>query len=205
MRSLLRRLTTTLSAKANELLDRYEDPCEALDYAYELELEQLRIVQQAIEHVTTAHQHLEFQSAQLEEAAAALEARAREAVTLGREDLAREALVRCSVIKAGIASLSAQGDELADEDDRFSEAARLLESKVEILGARKEAIKASYAITGAKAEIDETVSEIRDEVANVGFAVQRAENKVAELRARARAIDQLSAWSPGSGLCARVR
>jgi len=191
--SLLRRLTTTLSAKANELLDRFDDPRDALDYAYQLLFEQLGRARQAITRLATAQQHLVLQSAQLEECAAQLEAQARETVRAGHDDLAREALARRNVIKLGVTSLASESDQLSDDQERFIEAARLLESEVEILGARKESMKASYAVTGAKAEIDEAISKIRDDVTNFSVTVQRAEDKSAQLRAQSGRIDALLA------------
>ncbi|HXY43024.1 MAG TPA: PspA/IM30 family protein [Acidimicrobiales bacterium] len=189
--SLLGRLTTTLSAKVNELLDRLEDPGEALDYAYQRLFEQLGKARQAIAHLASARQHLVLQSAELEEYASELESQAREAVKAGRDDLAREALARRSVIKSGVASLAREGDEFSEEEERFIHAAGLLQSQVEILGARKEAMKASYAVTGSKAEIDDAISKIKDDVAKVSVTVRRAEEKSAQLRAQSKRIDAL--------------
>ena len=191
--SLLRRLTTTLSEKANELLDRFDDPGEALDYAYQHFLEQLGRVREAVTHLAIAQQHLVLQSARLEDCAAELEAQAREAVKAGRDDLAREALARRSVIRSGLVSLASERDQLSDEQQRFIDAAGLLESRVEILSTRKESMKASYAVTGSKAEIEEAIAKIRDDVANVSVTVQRAENKSAQLRAQSGRLEALLA------------
>jgi phage shock protein A len=190
---LLRRLATTLSAKANELMDRVDDPREALDYAYQLLVEQLGRVRQGVTHLAIAQQQLVLQSARLEECSAELEAQAQEAVKAGNEGPAREALARRRVINSGLASLAGERDQLSDEQERFIDAARLLESEVEILGARKESMKASYAVTGAKAEIDEAISKIRDHAAKISDTVQRAEDRSAQLRAQSGRIDALLA------------
>jgi len=198
--SLLRRVATTLSAKADQLLDRYEDPCDAIDYAFELLLEQLEGVSRAATDLATAQQHVAIQSGQLEQYASVLQTQAREAARLGRDDLAREALARGHVMKSGAASLIAEGNELADEEEQFISIARLLEKKVPVLQSRKEGAKASYAVTGAKAEIDEAVSDIRDEVATVSVAMHRVEAMAAQLRAQAASIDALLASGAVSDL-----
>lgn len=190
--TLLRRLSTTLSAKANELLDRFDDPGEALDYAYQLLLEQFEGARQASVHLATARQQLVLRAVQLEARAAELDAQAHEAAEAGRDELAREALARRNVISSGVASLESESDELSDEEQLFTQATRLLESEVEILGVQKDAVKASYAVTRDKAEINEAVSKILD-VADVGVTVRRAEDKSAQLRAQSNRIDALLA------------
>ena len=191
--SLLRRLTATLSAKANDLLDRLDNPGEALDYAYQLLSEQLGTARQAVTRLELAEQHLAVESARLEEYAPGLETQARKAVVEGRDDLAREALARRSVIKTGAMSLARERDQIAEEDDRFTDAVGDLEGMLAVLAAKKEALKASYAATGAKAEIDKAVAQTRDDVSNVGVVVARAEARAAQLRSQVERIRALLA------------
>jgi phage shock protein A len=191
--SLLRRLTTTLSAKANALLDRYDDPAAALDYAYQLLVEQVQLVQRATEHLATAEQTLVVQLTCLEKCRAGLATQAGEAVREGRDDLAREALARWSVLRSGAASLAAEHDQIADEDTQFDAAAELLRDIVKVRAAGKEALKTTYSVTGDRAEIGAALAEMRDDVAKIGGAVERAEARSAQLRAQAARIDALLA------------
>jgi phage shock protein A len=191
--SLLRRLTATLSAKANDLLDRLDNPGEALDYAYQLLIEQLGTARQAVTRLELAEQHLAVESARLEDYAPGLETQARKAVSEGRDDLAREALARRSVIKTGAMSLARERDQIAEEDDRFTDAVGHLEDMLAVLAAKKEAHKASYAATGAKAEIDKAVAQTRDDVSKVGVVVARAEARAAQLRSQVERIRALLA------------
>ena len=191
--SLLRRLTATLSAKANDLLDRLDNPGEALDYAYQLLIEQLGTARQAVTRLELAEQRLAVESARLEEYAPGLETQARRAVGEGRDDLAREALARRRVIKTGAISLARERDQIVEEDDRFTDAVGHLEGMLAVLAAKKEALKASYAATGAKAEIDKAVAQTRDDVSNVGVVVARAEARAAQLRSQVERIGALLA------------
>lgn len=200
--SLLQRLVTTLSAKANELLDRVDDPREALDYACQLVFEQLGRVQQAVTHLVTARQDLVLGSARLEKRAGEFEAQARACVSAGRDDMAREALARRHVLKAGATSMSAETDQLVDEDERFIDAARLLEGKVENLRVTKESLKASYALSGDKAEIERAISEVRAEAASVRVVIQRAEDQASLRRAQLGRVDALLASGPLRDLAA---
>ncbi|MCB0908775.1 MAG: PspA/IM30 family protein, partial [Nocardioidaceae bacterium] len=58
---------------------------------------------------------------------------------------------------------------------------------------RKETIKATYTAAEAQTRINEAMSGIGDELGDVGQAIQRAEDKTAQMQARAGAIDELIA------------
>ncbi|MEP6855329.1 MAG: PspA/IM30 family protein, partial [Pedococcus sp.] len=58
---------------------------------------------------------------------------------------------------------------------------------------RKETIKANYSAAEAETRVGEAVSGISEEMGDVGLAMQRAEDKTAQLQARAGAIDDLLA------------
>ena len=58
---------------------------------------------------------------------------------------------------------------------------------------RKETIKATYTAAEAQTRINEAFSGISEEIGDVGLAIQRAEDKTAQMQARAGAIDELLA------------
>ena len=58
---------------------------------------------------------------------------------------------------------------------------------------RKETIKATYTAAEAQTRINEAFSGISEEMGDVGMAIQRAEDKTAQMQARAGAIDELMA------------
>ena len=66
-------------------------------------------------------------------------------------------------------------------------------AKVEAFRTRKETIKATYTAAEAQTKIDEAMSGIGEEMGDVGMAIQRAEDKTAQMQARAGAIDELIA------------
>ncbi|HSJ20615.1 MAG TPA: PspA/IM30 family protein, partial [Nocardioidaceae bacterium] len=63
--------------------------------------------------------------------------------------------------------------------------------KVEAFRTKKETIKATYTAAEAQTRINEAFSGISEEMGDVGLAVQRAEDKTAQMQARAGAIDEL--------------
>jgi phage shock protein A len=64
---------------------------------------------------------------------------------------------------------------------------------VDAFRTRKETIKATYTAAEAQTRINEAFSGISEEMGDVGMAIQRAEDKTAQMQARAGAIDELMA------------
>jgi phage shock protein A len=65
--------------------------------------------------------------------------------------------------------------------------------KVESFRTRKETIKATYTAAEAQTRINEAMSGIGSELGDVGQAIARAEDRTAQMQARAGAIDELLA------------
>jgi phage shock protein A len=191
--SLMQRLSTILKSKASKALDKAEDPRETLDYSYERQLELLTKVRRGVADVATSRKRLELQAAQLKASADKLEAQARDAMGVNREDLAREALSRRAGIAGQLEDLGAQHAQLNIEEQKLVTAQQRLQAKVEAFRTRKETIKATYTAAEAQSKIGEAVSGISEEMGDVGLAVQRAEDKTAQMQARAGAIDELLA------------
>jgi phage shock protein A len=191
--SLTKRMSAIFKSKASKLLDKAEDPRETLDYSYERMLEQLTKVRRGVADVATSRKRIELQAAKLQESGAKLEGQARQAVTAGREDLAREALTRRAAIVSQLEDLKTQHATLDQQEQQLTTAAQRLQAKVDSFRVRKETIKASYTAAEAQTKIGEAVAGISEEMGDVGLAVQRAEDKTAQLQARAGALDELMA------------
>ena len=190
---LWQRFTLIFKSKANKALDRAEDPRETLDYSYEKQLELLQKVRRGVADVATSRKRLELQIQGLAQQEAKLEEQARAALAGGREDLAREALTRRSGLHQQIADLQAQLATLQEQEEKLTAAAQQLQAKVETVRTKKETIKATYSAAEAQTKINEAFAGISDELGDVGLAVQRAEDKTAQMQARAGAIDELVA------------
>ena len=190
---LWQRFTLIFKSKANKALDRAEDPRETLDYSYEKQLELLQKVRRGVADVATSRKRLELQIQGLAQQEAKLEEQAKAALAGGREDLAREALTRRSGLHVQIADLQGQLATLQEQEEKLTVAAQQLQSKVEAFRTKKETIKATYSAAEAQTKINEAFAGISSELGDVGLAVQRAEDKTAEMQARAGAIDELVA------------
>jgi phage shock protein A len=188
---LWERFKLVFKSKANKALDRAEDPRETLDYSYEKQLELLQKVRRGVADVATSRKRLELQITSLSQQSDKLETQARAALAAGREDLAREALTRRSGFQVQVADLQAQHAALQEQEEKLSAASQQLQAKVEAFRTRKETIKATYSAAEAQTKISEAVTGISSELGDVGVAIQRAEDKTAQMQARAGALDEL--------------
>ncbi len=191
--SLMKRISLIFRSKANKALDRAEDPRETLDYSYQRQLDLLAKVRRGVADVATSRKRVELQVNQLEAQSTKLQGQAEKAISMGREDLAREALTRKSGLTSQISDLKAQHAQLQGEEEKLTLAQQRLQAKVESFRTRKETIKATYTAAEAQTKINEAMSGIGEEMGDVGLAIQRAEDKTAQMQARAGAIDELIA------------
>lgn len=191
--SVMKRVSMIFRAKANKALDKYEDPRETLDYSYQRQLEMLTQVRRGVADVATSRKRVELQMNTLRQQQTKLEGQARQALGSGREDLAREALTRKSTLQTQLDDLQDRYHSLQADEEKLTAASQRLQSKVDAFRTQKETIKATYTAAEAQSRIGEAVSGISEEMGDVGMAVQRAQDKTAQMQARAGAIDELMA------------
>ncbi|CAB4864133.1 unannotated protein [freshwater metagenome] len=188
---LMQRFTMIFKSKANKALDAAEDPREILDYSYEKQMELLQKVRRGVADVATSRKRLELQIQTIDQQSAKLDEQARAALAGGREDLAREALTRASGLRQQLADLQAQLATLQAQEEKLTASAQQLQTKVEAFRTKKETLKATYSAAEAQTKINEAYAGISSELGDVGLAVSRAEDKTAQMQARASAIDEL--------------
>lgn len=187
----MNRISTVVQQKVNALLDRYEDPKEALDYSYTKQVEMLNKLRRNIAEVVTARKRLEMQKAKLMDNTRTLDEQARRALDANREDLARLALERKNANLLQIQNLNKQIGEMQAEGEKLEQTEKRLSAKVEEFKSRKEVIKARYSAAEAQVKIKESVTGISEEMADVGMAMSRAEDKTEKMQAKAQALDEM--------------
>ena len=188
MAGLLNRTMTVIKAKLSKLLDRAEDPRETLDYSYEKQLEMLQNVKRGVADVVTA-KRLQLRRTSSSRASWPRH-QARQALGAGREDLAREALQRKTVVQQ-LQDLDQQVEGLHRNGELMSE--RRLNAKIEAFRSQKEVIKAQYSAAEAQVQIGEAATGIGEQMADTGLAIQRAKDKTEQMTARAAAVEELVA------------
>jgi len=185
------RFLNIFRAKTNKLLDRVEDPRDTLDLSYEKQLENIQKMRRSIAEVATAKKRVEIQANQLQQQAAKLQDQARLALGQGREDLAREALSRRATIASELTDLETQHTQISAQQDKLVETSAHLQTQVAAFRTRKETLKATYTAAEAQTRIGEAVAGISGSMSDAGATMQRAEDKISQMQARAGAIDEL--------------
>src|SRR3954465_12089840 len=191
MPGLAGRMSTVVKTKISRMLDRAEDPGETLDYGYQKQTELLQNVKKGIADVVTSKKRLQMQSQKLEQQVVKLDTQARQALSQGKEDLARTALERKTVAQTELQSLDQQVTELESQQQALTQSEEKMRGKIEAFRTKKEVIKAQYSAAEAQVKISEAATGVGEEMADVGLAIQRAEDKTEQMRARAGAVEEL--------------
>jgi len=189
--TLFQRAHDILAAKTNKALDAAEQPDEMLDLSYEQMLDQLTKVRQALVTVAASRKQIELQEQQLQHSADHLEEQAKAALGLGKEDLAREALQRKAAAQTQIDGMESQHQQLNEEQERLEQTLAALQERVNQFRTQKETLKAQYTAANAEASVNESVAGISSTLGDSGAALQRAQDKIANMQARAGALDEL--------------
>ena len=188
---LTNRITTLLKQKVNTLLDKYEDPKEALDYSYQNQIETMNKLRRSIAEVVTAKTRLQMQKTKLVENIRTLDVESRRAIDQDREDLAKLALERKNANMLQLQNLDKQIVDMQMQQDKLEQTEKRLSTKVEEFRSKKEVIKAQYTAAEAQVRIKENLTGISEEMADVGVAMNRAEDKTEQMTAKAKALDEM--------------
>lgn len=185
------RIKSVFGAKVNRALDRTENPGETLDYSYEKQLGLLTDVRRGLAEVATSKQRLKLQAEKLQQQDTKLGQQAEQAVLAGRDDLARIALERKSVLQPQIQSLGQQVIQLDEQQGKLQDASQKLQTRIEMFRTQKESIKAQYEASSAQVKINESFTGISKEMNDLGTSLQRAQDRIEQMQARSSALDEL--------------
>jgi phage shock protein A len=189
--SLFQRAHDIVAAKANKALDAAEKPDEMLDLSYEQMLDQITQVRRGLVAIAASRKQIELQEQQLQHTADHLQDQAKAALAQGKEDLAREALSRKAAAQAQIDGMEPQRQELTEQEQKLEQTLAALQKKVNDFRTKKEVLKAQYTAAQAESSVNESVAGISTTFGDSGAALQRAQDKIATMQARAGAMDEL--------------
>ena len=189
--TLFQRAHDILAAKADKALDAAEKPDEMLDLSYNQMLDHLTRVRQALVTVAASRKQIELQEQQLQHSADHLQDQAKAALAAGREDLGREALQRKAAAQSQIDGMESQHQQLDEEQHKLEQTLAALQERVNQFRTQKEVLKAQYTAASAMNSVNESVAGISGTLGDSGAELQRAQDKIATMQARAGALDEL--------------
>lgn len=193
--SLWSRTLLLFNIRASAALDRAEDPCEVLDYAYAQQREQLEALRAGLIEVATARRQLERHAERVSARVATADQQARSGLEANREDLARAALQRKRGALAELEALQKQISELAEDERKLRAAEQRTAADVDQFRNRRTVSTALYTAAAASMRAHEQMGGFAAEAADIRGAVIRAEERVEHLRARSAAVEWLAGAS----------
>ena len=152
-----------------------------------------REISASLVEVSPARHTLEAQRAQAQKTIDQTEEQARQAVRLGREDLATRALERKAAAQERLNGLNNNIALLDAQVESLKTSQANLRQKIELFQAKKEELKALYDSSRAQLQVKEATTGISKDLADAGHAIQRAEARIQAMQARVEAIDNLVA------------
>jgi phage shock protein A len=189
--SLFQRAHEIVQAKANKALDAAENPSEMLDLSYEQMLDQITQIRRALVDIAASRRQIELQEQQFQHSVDHLQNQAKAALSQGREDLAREALSRKAAAQAQIDGMEPQHQQLTEQEQKLEQTLAALQQKVNDFRTQKEVLKAQYTAASAASSVDESAAGISSTFGDSGAELQRAQDKITTMQARAGALDEL--------------
>jgi len=188
---MFNRLTLRLKATVSRLLDRAEDPAEVLDYSYERQVEQLYGLRRDVADLVTAKKRVVHQRDRRQDQFLKLDAGARKALELGREDLARQALERKRLVGQELVGLNQLVWDLERQQAQMIARGRDARARVERFRSRKEIVKAQYAAAKAQIAISDAVAGLSSQLREAGLRIERAMEKAEDMNLQADVIQEL--------------
>jgi phage shock protein A len=182
---------TFLRIRTSSALDKAEDPGQVLDYSYNKQIEQLQQLRRSIAEVVTNEKRLQLQQSQLLEKVNTLGSQSMQALQANREDLARMALQRRETLVAQLNSYEQQIAQLREQEEKLVAMERNVSARIEAFRTQKEMVKAQYSAAQAQVKINEVATGISEEMTEMNMAMQRAQDKVLTMQARANAMEAL--------------
>jgi phage shock protein A len=188
---LFEHLKFVTGMKAENALQKAEDPAEIFNYSYTKQLEQLQQLRQGLVTVVQNEKHVELLEAQAEAQANRLQQQALQAMQQNREDLARLALQRKEALNSQVDGYKQQLAQLAEQHRKIELLVQQAEQRVSTFHTQKEMVEAQYQAAKASVQISEAATGLSKESNEMSLAMQRAQEKVLQMQSRANAIDAL--------------
>jgi phage shock protein A len=188
---LIARFINLFRIRANAELNKAEEPGQVMDYSYSKQVEQLQQLRHSVADVVTQEKRLEIQQSELLAKVNKLDGQAQQALHANREDLARLALQRKEALVIQLGSYEQQIAQLRAQEEKLIGMERNVSARVETFRTQKEMVKAQYSAAQAQVKVNEAITGISQEMTEMNLAMQRAQDKVLNMQARANAMETL--------------
>jgi phage shock protein A len=185
------RLRAAFSARASESVAAIEDPHASLEYSLSKLERNRRELGRAIVEVAAARLNLVEQRDQAAGGIRKYRQQAELAMHSGREDLARGVLERKAELEKRLSEMEIDLTNLDHQLEIMKQNQLALDSKITLFHARKEELASMYESSRAQLRVREALTGVSFDLADASHTIQRIERRIASMRARSAAINQL--------------
>jgi phage shock protein A len=196
---MFERLKTVISSNINSLISKAENPEKMLNQMIIDMNEQLIESKKAVAMAIADEKKLERDLMENRAKADEWEKKAMLAVRAGRDDLAKEALLRKQEFEGYANQLAQQWEAQKQSVEKLKEALRQLQSKIEEANRKKNILIARAKRAEAQQRINQTMSSLSGNKSAFD-TFERMERKVDEIEASAEAMKELDEASSGASL-----
>jgi phage shock protein A len=188
---ILDRLKVVLARGASVVLAPAPDPRVTNLTSHQKQRALLDQVTRAGKEVTAAKLRLQATAEDVRQKLPAMEDQARRELRAGDQAMARLALQRRQVVAHELETLERQLAEVEKEESALAVIEQRLVGQIEAFAARQDVIRARYSAAEAQVRINEAMTGVSHDFAELTAALQRAEQTTEDMQARATAIDRL--------------
>ncbi|GAB6277729.1 conserved hypothetical protein [uncultured spirochete] len=196
---MFERLKTVISSNINSLISKAEDPEKMLNQMIIDMNEQLIESKKSVAMAIADEKKLERDMIENRAKADEWEKKAMLAVRAGRDDLAKEALLRKQEFEGYATQLAQQWEAQKQSVEKLKDALRQLQSKIEEANRKKNILIARAKRAEAQQRINQTMSSLSGNK-SAFETFERMERKVDEIEASAEATKELDEASSGASL-----
>jgi len=191
VKRLLDRVGTLLKKGAGVALAPAPDPRVTQLTSHQRQRALLNQVVKAGREVTAAKHRLRAAAEAVRAKLPAMEDQARGELKAGHEEMARLSLQRRQVVLGELETLERQLAEVEKEESALAVIEQRLTGQIEAFAARQEVIKARFSAAEAQVRINEAMTGVSQDFADLTATLHRAEQTTEDMQARATAIDRL--------------
>jgi len=185
------RVTRLIKASATVALAPAPDPRVTHLTSHQKQRALLHQVVVACQEVAAAKERLRATAEAVRQRLPAMEDQARLEVRTGHDAMARLTLQRRRVVIKELQTLESQLAEVEKEEAALVMIQQRLSGQIEAFTARQEVIKARFSAAEAQVRINEAMTGVSQDFAELTSALQHAERTTEDMQARATAIDRL--------------
>jgi phage shock protein A len=188
---ILDRIGGKLKESARSALAPATDPRVTHRTSHQKQRALLNQVGEARKEVAAAKQRLRATAEGVSSKLPTMLDQAREELRAGNHTMARLALQRRRVVMAELRTFERQLGEVEREEASLAMIEQRLSGQIDAFAARQEVIKARYSAAEAQVRINEAVTGVSQDFADLDAALRRAAEDTESMQARATAIDRL--------------